>query len=183
MNFWELILISICLSMDAFAVAVCQGMTMKYKIFSQSLIIALFFGGFQAIMPTIGYFIGNHINSYLMSFNKIIAFLLLALIGIKMIYETIKNKNSCENPISQLNIKTLILLATATSIDALAVGIGLAILKAPILFSVSVIGLITFLLSLSGTILGFKFKNSLKGNTEIIGGIVLFIIGLKILIL
>lgn len=168
--------------MDAMAVSICQGMAMKHNRLGQSLLIAGFFGGFQALMPVIGFFIGNSISLIFLSFNRFIAFLILLLIGGKMIIEAVKHKNSCENLNSQLKIKSLTLLAVATSIDALAVGISLAMLKTNLLFSVTVIGIITFFLSLSGIFLGYKFKHSLKAGSEIIGGITLILIGLKIAI-
>lgn len=205
MNSFELIITAISLSMDAMAAALCQGISMKKKNPNQSLLIAGFFGGFQALMPLIGYFTGKKLSPFFMSFHKPIAFFILLLVGGKMLLESLcpkkesdlqdsllitehkndidlLNKNSCENLNSQLNLKSLTFLSIATSIDAFAVGISLAILKTKILSSILIIGITTFLISLLAVNLGYQFKNLLKINTEKIGGIALILLGIKILI-
>lgn len=167
--------------MDAMAVAICQGMAISERSICKSLAIAGSFGLFQALMPTIGYFIGSKISPLLLSYNKILAFLLLLVIGGKMLYEAFKHKDSCDRHSSDFNPVALLTLSVATSIDALAVGISLAMLRVDIISSVLTIGSITFVLSLAGVMLGMRFKNAFKSKSEIIGGVTLILIGLKIL--
>lgn len=182
MNYLEIILVGISLSMDAMAVAICQGMAMPKRNMKQSFTIALFFGLFQSLMPILGYLIGSHINDILLSINEVIAFCLLCIIGIKMIIEALNKKNSCENKCSQLNLKALTLLSIATSIDALAIGISFAMLPTNILLSASLIGIITFVISFFSVLAGYGFKGSMKGYSEMLGGVVLVLIGFKILL-
>ncbi len=183
MGITELMLTAVALAMDAFAVAICKGLNMKKINHLHAFIIALFFGGFQAIMPFIGWLLGKQFEGYITSFDHWIAFLLLAFIGGKMVLEAIKEKKEegccCEYG---LDIKELFVLAIATSIDALAVGITFAILKVNILQSVTIIGLITFVLSAFGVLIGNKFGSKYKNKAELFGGIVLVLIGLKILL-
>ena len=184
MGFIELFLIGVRLSMDAFAVSVCKGLNMREKLnYRHACIIALFFGGFQAIMPLIGYFLGVNFESLIKSFDHWIAFVLLGFIGGKMIYEAVTEKDDEEeNGNGTLNIKELFMLAIATSIDALAVGITFAFLSVNIWNSVSVIGITTFILAFIGVIIGNKFGTRYKSKAEIAGGVILILIGTKILL-
>lgn len=159
MTFFELLLIAIGLSMDAFAVAVCKGLNMKKINYKHTAVIALFFGGFQAIMPLIGWILGKQFDKYINGFDHWIAFTLLVIVGGKMILETLKNdeKSNCIM-IDKLNLKELFVLSIATSIDALAVGITFALIpNTNILSSVLLIGITTFIFSAGGVIIGNKF--------------------------
>ena len=159
MGIIELILIAIGLSMDAFAVAVCKGLCMRKINYKHTLIIALFFGGFQAIMPLIGWVLGKQFEQYITSVDHWIAFGLLVLIGGKMIWEVFKGEEeeaACSY-VEKLDLKELFILAIATSIDALAVGITFAFLKVNIWMPISLIGVTTFGLSMVGVIIGNKF--------------------------
>lgn len=183
MSIIELILIAIGLSMDAFAVSICKGIKMTNKKILHVIIIGLFFGGFQMLMPIIGWFLGSRFEKYITAFDHWIAFFLLGILGIKMIYEALKNKNDeVEDLKDKLDIKELFILAVATSIDALAVGITFAFLEVNILTSSSLIGIITFSLSIIGVFLGRTIGGKLKNKAEILGGIILILIGLKILL-
>ncbi len=180
MGFIEIFLTGVGLSMDAFAVAVCKGLKMKRLNTAQTLIIALFFGGFQALMPVIGWLLGKSFEAYITAFDHWIAFLLLAFIGGKMIYDSFKSeKEDCRD---DFDIKELTVMAIATSIDALAVGITFAFLKVDVLFAVLVIGITTFFLSAIGVIIGHRFGSVFKNKAELSGGIILILIGLKILL-
>lgn len=185
MGFAELFLIGVGLSMDAFAVSVCKGLNMREKInYKHAFIIALFFGGFQALMPAIGYFLGRNFEKYITAFDHWIAFGLLAFIGIKMMIDAVKEWN-CEDKAEdndRLDIKELFMLAVATSIDALAVGITFAFLQVSIGAAVSIIGVTTFVLSIIGVVIGNKFGSRYKSKAELAGGIILVLIGLKILL-
>ena len=182
MGFVELFLIGVGLSADAFSVAVCKGLNMRKLNLKHAYIIALFFGVFQAVMPLIGYFLGTSFSGYIESFDHWIAFALLAFIGGKMIVEVIREKDDeAEEQTDVLKIGELTVMAVATSIDALAVGITFAFLKVNILFSVILIGVTTFALSLLGVIIGNKFGAKYKSKAELAGGIILVLIGVKIL--
>lgn len=185
MGFAELFLIGVGLSMDAFAVSVCKGLNMREKInYKHAFIIALFFGGFQALMPAIGYFLGRNFEKYITAFDHWIAFGLLAFIGIKMMIDAVKEWR-CEDKAEdsdRLDIKELFMLAVATSIDALAVGITFAFLQVSIGAAVSIIGVTTFVLSIVGVVIGNKFGSKYKSKAELAGGIILVLIGLKILL-
>ncbi|MDD3409998.1 MAG: manganese efflux pump MntP family protein [Eubacteriales bacterium] len=179
----ELVLIAIGLSMDAFAVSLCKGLSMKKLNYVQGLIIALFFGVFQAVMPLIGWALGKQFEQYITSVDHWIAFALLCYIGGKMIWESVHDHDADSCPIDQkLNFKELFMLAVATSIDALAVGITFAFLQTPIVPAVLEIGSITFGLSFVGVLIGHKFGTKYKQKAEIAGGVVLVLIGLKILL-
>jgi Predicted membrane protein len=203
MGFIELLLIGAGLSMDAFAVAVCKGLNMRKINYRHSIVIALFFGGFQAVMPLIGWLLGRNFEQYIVSFDHWVAFVLLALIGGKMIFESLKKEpesaaspagsaksgevcpddGSARLPASDsLNIKELFVMAIATSIDALAVGITFAFLRVNIVSSVSMIGVITFALSFIGVVIGNKFGSKYEKKAELAGGITLVLIGVKILL-
>lgn len=186
MGFLELVLIGAGLAMDAFAVAVCKGLCMRRINYSHAVIIALFFGGFQALMPLVGWLIGKQFEKYITSVDHWIAFILLLIIGGKMAYEAIfgkdEDKACSDKSKSRLDYKELFTLAIATSIDALAVGITFAFLNVNIWAAISIIGITTFTLSLLGVIVGNKFGSIYKKKAEIAGGVVLILIGLKILL-
>jgi len=179
----ELILIAISLSMDAFAVALCKGLSMKKLKLGHAAVIALFFGGFQAAMPAIGWILGKQFESYITPVDHWIAFVLLGYIGGKMIWDAFHEDDEAAKPCDQkLDLKELFTMAVATSIDALAVGITFAFLKTDIVSAVLLIGLITFGLSFVGVVIGHRFGNKFQNKAEIAGGIVLILIGLKILL-
>ncbi|MCI1268677.1 MAG: manganese efflux pump MntP family protein [Ruminococcus sp.] len=190
MGITELFLIGVGLSMDAFAVSVCKGLKMRRLNKKNAAVIGLFFGGFQAIMPLIGWLLGKQFEKYITSFDHWIAFVLLAFIGGKMAIEAIKGDDDEQNDDGgnktsdgeKLDLKELTMLAVATSIDALAVGITFAFLKVNILTAISIIGVTTFVLSIIGVAVGNKFGMKYKSKAEIFGGIVLILIGLKILL-
>ena len=182
MGIWELVLLALGLAMDAFAVAVCRGLAMDRLNVKHAFIIALFFGGFQAAMPLAGWALGTYFEKYITSIDHWIAFILLSIIGGKMIYEAVKPEEECSSISSRLNIKELLVMAVATSIDALAAGITFAFLKVNIALSVSLIGIITFILSFIGVMVGNRFGSKYKNKAELAGGIVLILIGIKVLL-
>ena len=227
MSLWELFLLALGLSADAFAVALCQGITMKKFDWKHALIVGLFFGGFQALMPFLGWALGKQFEAYITKFDHWIAFVLLAFIGGKMIIEAVKSSieskagkataadrsnvtpragnaaapttetaaaptaETAAAPTAETaaapapekaNLKELTILAVATSIDALAVGISFAFLQVRIVPSVSLIGATTLALSVLGVFIGFRFGTRFKEKAELAGGIVLCLIGLKILL-
>lgn len=178
MNIIELFLVSVGLSMDAFAISICKGMAIKAKRLEKSLIIAFSFGIFQAIMPILGYFLGRNLGRFLM-FSKIIAFVLLLFVGIKMLVDSLKKCDSCEVNTESLSLKELITLAIATSIDAFTVGVSLALLDMNIVFSTTIIGIITFIICLAGGMLGTGFNRIFRGKSELIGAVILILIAVK----
>ncbi len=180
MTLLELFLIAIGLSMDAFAVAVCKGLSMKTINKKYMFLIALFFGGFQALMPLLGYFLGSQFSAYIERFDHWVAFLLLAVIGGNMIRES--REEAEEESYQGINYKELLLLAVATSIDALAVGITFAFLQVEIVPAVALIGCTTFVLSLIGVVVGNLFGARYKSRAEFTGGVILLLIGVKILL-
>ncbi len=180
MGILQLMLIAVGLSMDAFAVSVCKGLKMQKIDYRYTIIIAGFFGAFQAIMPLIGWFLGIQFESYITSFDHWIAFVLLAFIGGKMIKESFdKDEDSSE---IRYDLKELFILAIATSIDALAVGITFAFLNTDIWLPILLIGITTFLLSTVGVGVGNRFGAKYKSKAELAGGIILVLIGIKILL-
>lgn len=171
--------------MDAFAVSICKGLGMSKLNKKQMLIIALYFGGFQALMPYIGWAVGARFSSYVSQYAHWITFILLAIIGGKMIHKALTESEDCEDDgikDKKLSHKELLLLAIATSIDALAVGISFAFLNVPIIPSIIIIGLTTFAISLVGVIIGNIFGSKYKNKAEFVGGLILVIIGLKIVL-
>ena len=180
MGILEIVLISIGLAMDAFAVAVCKGLSMKKMEWKKAVIVAFYFGGFQALMPAIGFFLGVSFEELVTKVDHWIAFILLGIIGINMIKEAFDKEKETIN--DSIDIKTMIVLAIATSIDALAVGITFAFLKVDLLTAVTLIGVITFALSLIGVKIGNKFGDKYERKAELIGGIILILMGLKILL-
>lgn len=181
MGFQEIFLIGIGLSMDAFAVALCKGLNMKKVNYVHTVIIALFFGGFQAIMPYLGWVLGKQFEDYIVSVDHWIAFGLLLYIGGKMIYEAFHGEEEEETD-DKLDLKELTIMAIATSIDALAVGITLAFLQVNIISSITIIGITTFCLSIVGVLIGNRFGMRFKNKAEIAGGVILILIGTKILL-
>lgn len=178
-----IIVIGLGLSMDAFSVSVTDGLCGRNVGAKKAALIAFFFGLAQAVMPLIGYFAGSLFSQYISTVDHWIAFVLLGIIGLKMILEAvdhIKSPEQCKQ--TELSLKTLFFQAIATSIDALAVGISLAALKVNVFLSVLMIGLITFVCSFAGVFIGKKMGGALKEKAEIFGGIILIVIGLKILI-
>ena len=178
----ELILLSVGLAMDAFAVAICKGLNMRKMNYKNALILALFFGGFQALMPAIGYLLGKQFEKYITSIDHWIAFILLSIIGIQMIAESFKKDEDKEEDADKLNLKEYFMLAIATSIDALAVGISLVFLCVSLVKSVSFIGIITFAISFAGVFIGKKVGVRFKSKAEFAGGAILILIALKILL-
>ena len=180
MNILEIILIGIGLAMDAFAVSVCKGLSMQKMSIKKALIIALYFGGFQALMPVIGYFIGSTFSGFVEKVDHWIAFGLLAIIGINMIVEAFKKEDDKLN--DKVDVKTMLALAVATSIDALAVGITFAMLDNNIFIDATIIGLVTFIISFAGVKIGNVFGDKWGNKAEFVGGCILIIIGLKIIL-
>lgn len=180
----DLFLIGVGLSMDAFAVAICKGLGMHRVNWRHSIAIALFFGGFQALMPLIGYFLGSQFASFVEPVDHWIAFALLAFIGGKMLWDAFHEDDDEQvgGEAEKLDLKELLMLAVATSIDALAVGISFAFLEVNIWEAITVIGLTTFVLSLAGVCVGNRFGARYERPSTIVGGVVLILIGLKILV-
>lgn len=184
MNISEIFLIGVGLSMDAFAAAVCKGLNQKKFNIKNGFIIALFFGGFQALMPFLGWALGKQFEKYITSVDHWIAFVLLGFIGGKMIYEALtEKKETQESAVREiLDLKEILVLSVATSIDALAVGITFAFLTVNIASSVTLIGLTTFVISFAGFVIGNKFGAKYQNKAELLGGIILVLIGFKILL-
>lgn len=180
MSFIELLLTAIGLSMDAFAVSVSQSLTAPNFKKIDALKFGIFFGGFQALMPLIGWLFGSLFSSYVEAIDHWVAFVLLGYIGIKMILDATVLKDEEKN--CELNLKLLLVLAFATSIDALAVGVSFAFMKMNIIKSVVTIGITTFVLSPIGALLGKKIGGKLGDKAQILGGIILVVIGTNILI-
>lgn len=179
MSIWELILIAVGLSMDAFAVSICEGLSSKKASYQYAAVTGFFFGGFQAIMPLAGFLIGAQFKAYISSIDHWVAFILLCIIGIKMIRES---KDACrviDEPFSFMN---LLLLAIATSIDAFAVGVTFAFLNVKIIPSILLIGAITFGISFTGVRIGNVFGAKFQSKAEAAGGAILIAIGLHILL-
>lgn len=179
MGILELIFISIGLAMDAFAVSICKGLSVKKVKAKHYFIAGGYFGGFQAIMPLIGYLLGISFQNLIVSIDHWIAFILLGIIGINMIKESLGDD---ENINDSFSFKDMLPLAIATSIDALAIGITFAFLKVNIILAIFFIGTITFVFSALGIKIGSIFGDKFKNKAELIGGIVLIIIGIKILL-
>lgn len=178
MNLIELILIAVGLSMDAFAVSICKGISIGKATIRDAVIVGLFFGGFQAFMPIIGYYIGESFHGFIESFSYIIAAALLIILGLRMIKESREEKESTKS----LDFKNLILLSIATSIDSLAVGISFSLTGVTLLPAVLIIGLVTFIISFIGVKSGSFFGMKFQSGAEIFGGVILILIGLKVLL-
>lgn len=184
MGYLEILLTGIGLAMDAFAVSICKGIKMPKLKKLSIIIIAVFFGGFQMLMPLIGWLLGNQLVNYIATFDHWIAFALLAFIGGKMAIESFKDDDDCKcGAEEKLDIKELFLLAIATSIDALAVGITFSLYPdINIVSSIGIIGAVTFVICAAGVVIGHKFGAKFKSKAELAGGIVLVAIGVKLLI-
>lgn len=184
MQIWELLLTAVGLSMDAFAVAICKGLGMQKMRYGQAVWIALYFGVFQAVMPLLGWLLGSSFSQYIQAFDHWIAFALLLFIGGKMIVDALReDEPSADTPLDdRLNHRELLMLAIATSIDALAVGIAFACLQVNIWQSISLIGAVTFVLSLGGVWIGHRFGSRFEKKAALAGGIVLVGIAIKILV-
>lgn len=178
MGLWELFVIAVGLSMDAFSVAVCKGLSVCQVKKKQMLTVGLYFGFFQGLMPLIGYLLGTGFQDVIQSIDHWIAFILLALIGINMIRES---RGEAENLDACFTFQAMLPLAIATSIDALAVGVTFAFLKVRIIPAVLFIGITTFVISCAGVLIGNRFGAKYKSKAELAGGIVLILMGIKIL--
>lgn len=183
MGIVELLLTAIALSMDAFAVSVCKGLGMRRMRYDQALVISLYFGVFQALMPLIGWLLGTSFSRYIQAFDHWIVFVLLAFLGGKMLWDVFHEKEDGEQESAErrLDHRELFMLAIATSIDALAVGIAFACLDVNIWSSISIIGVTTLVISFAGVWIGNRFGNRFQKKAEIAGGLVLILIGVKIL--
>ena len=184
MGFIELFLIGVGLSMDAFAVSICKGLGMSRLNMRQAAVISLFFGGFQALMPLIGWALGSQLTDFITPIDHWIAFGLLAFVGGKMLWDAFREDDEDEGSQTdeKLDLKELLMLAIATSIDAFAVGITFAFLQAAIVPSITVIGLTTFVISFAGVAVGHFFGARFEKPATIVGGVVLILIGVKILL-
>lgn len=180
MGFIEIILIAIGLAMDAFAVSVCKGLSMNKMNWKNAIIIALYFGFFQALMPLIGYFLGFNFEQSVKSIDHWIIFILLSIIGGNMIKESFSAEQEKKN--DKIDFKTMVILAIATSIDALAVGITLAFFNINPPLTIATIGIITFFIALIGVKIGNTFGDKYQNKAEFFGGLILILLGLKILL-
>lgn len=180
MSLFSLFVLAVGLSMDAFAVSICKGLSMKKITLGKASIVGLWFGGFQALMPMIGYLLGSQFEQYITAIDHWIAFILLCFIGASMIKESLSKDEEDVN--DSLDMKTMFILAVATSIDALAVGVTFAFLQVAIVPAVSFIGITTFILSAIGVKVGHVFGTRYKSKAELAGGIILILIGTKILL-
>lgn len=180
MGFIELIILSIGLAMDAFAVAICKGLSMHKMNWKNAVIIGIYFGGFQALMPCIGYLLGVGFQDKISNIDHWIAFILLGIIGINMIKDSISKDNDVSN--DSIKFKDMLILALATSIDALAVGITFAFLKVNLVLAVGLIGIITFVISVAGVKIGNIFGDKYEKKAEFAGGVILIFLGIKILL-
>ena len=190
MGLIELFILAVGLSMDAFAVSICKGLSLRKVSLKECGKVGLYFGGFQGAMPLIGFILGVQFKDYITSIDHWIAFILLSLIGINMIRESMEKDDDIidlaetavgEEETNQLGFKNMIMLAIATSIDALAVGVTFAFLQVDIVPAVSFIGIVTFVLSAIGVKIGNVFGTKYKSKAEIAGGAILILLGLKIL--
>ena len=182
MGLLELFLLAIGLSMDAFAVSVCKGLAMQKVNFRSAAICGVWFGGFQALMPMIGYFLGSRFSNAIQSVDHWVAFILLSLIGANMIREALSRDEDAGRDSGSLSFKTMLMLAVATSIDALAAGITFAFLDVNIVGAVSIIGCTTCIISMAGAKVGSVFGTKYKSKAELTGGVMLILLGLKILL-
>ncbi len=179
MSLFTILTLSVGLAMDAFAVSICKGLAMKSMSWKKAIIIGGYFGFFQGLMPLIGYLLGSTFKNYITSFDHWIAFGLLLLIGFSMMKEALSKEE--ENVNDSVSFRVMIVLAIATSIDALAIGVTFALVDAPLLLAILSIGIITFFLSILGVKIGNVFGIRYKAKAELAGGIVLILLGFKIL--
>ena len=179
MTFTELFLLAVGLAMDAFAVSVCKGLALPRIDMKKALAAGLWFGGFQALMPLLGYLLGSRFASYIADFDHWIAFVLLALIGGNMIRESFGDEEEAD---ASFGLRAMLPLALATSIDALAVGLTFAFLSVRVLPAVTLIGVVTLVISMAGVKLGNLFGARFRGKAEFAGGLILILLGVKILL-
>ena len=182
MSLLELLLVAVGLSMDAFSVAICKGLALRRVTPGRAAIVGLWFGGFQALMPALGYFLGDRFASAISRYDHWIILVLLCLIGGNMIQEALDKSEAEEETDPGLDFKSMLLLAIATSIDALAVGVTFAFLQVDILPAAGLIGVITFLISAAGVKIGSLFGLRYRAKAEICGGVILILLGFKILL-
>ena len=184
MGIGALLLLAVGLSMDAFAVSVCKGLALRRATFKAEITCGVWFGGFQALMPLIGFFLGTLFAVAIQAVDHWIAFGLLAIIGVNMLKEALSHEEECGcESGADLSVKTMLVMAAATSIDALAVGISLAMVgNVNIFFAVTMIGICTCLLSMLGVKIGNVFGSRFEAKAEIAGGVILILLGLKILL-
>ena len=180
MGILSIIVIAIGLAMDAFAVAICKGLAMRKMSWKKGLIVGSYFGFFQALMPCIGYLLGVGFQDKVTGVDHWIAFILLSVIGLNMIKEAMSKEEDCKN--DRVNFKEMVVLAIATSIDALAIGITMAFLDVNILTAVLAIGIITFAISVLGVKIGNIFGDKYEKKAEVVGGVILILMGTKILL-
>lgn len=180
MGILSIMVIAVGLAMDAFAVAICKGLSMKKMSWKKGLIVGGYFGVFQALMPLIGYLLGVGFQEKVTGVDHWIAFILLGTIGINMIKEALSKEEECKN--DNVNFKEMVVLAIATSIDALAVGITMAFLDVNIITAVLAIGIITFIISIIGVKIGNIFGDKYEKKAEFVGGVILILMGTKILL-
>jgi putative Mn2+ efflux pump MntP len=180
MSIWELFIIAVGLSMDAFAVSICKGLSVEKAELKHGIIVGLYFGGFQAFMPLLGYFLGAKFQALITRYDHWIAFVLLGLIGANMVKESFDKEQDTLPP--SFTFRAMLPLAIATSIDALAVGVTFAFLQVNIIWAVSLIGITTFAFSWAGVKVGNVFGAKFKSRAELFGGIVLILMGIKILL-
>ena len=181
MEIFTILIIALALAMDAFAVSIASGAAYRQLHIKHTLRLAIFFGGFQALMPLVGALAGLSVKNYIAEYSHWIAFIILSAIGCKMIYESFKITQA-EKSNNPTNILVLLALSVATSIDALAIGITLSLVAASIVTAVFIIGLVTFALSYAGVMIGKKFGHIFESKIEALGGLVLIILGVKILL-
>ena len=183
MGIGELLLLAVGLSMDAFAVSVCKGLSLRRATFKAEITCGVWFGGFQALMPLIGFFLGSLFAEAIEAFDHWVAFALLVLIGVNMLKEALEKGDSCPTNSADFSAKTMFVMAVATSIDALAVGISLAMAGTENIFlAVTLIGLMTFTLSALGVKIGSVFGSRYEKKAQVAGGVILIALGVKILL-
>jgi putative Mn2+ efflux pump MntP len=182
MTIYELLLLALGLSMDAFAVSICKGLAMGRITVRKALVVGIWFGGFQALMPLIGYLLGTQFTDYITTLAHWIAFALLTAIGVNMIREALSKKEERGEANCSLGIKVMFVMAVATSIDALAVGVTFAFLEVEILPAVLIIGVLTFFVSMAGVKIGNVFGARYQKTAELAGGIILILLGIKVLL-
>lgn len=183
MGFFELLLLAVGLSMDAFAVSICKGLSMQKTTFKEGAVCGIWFGSFQALMPLIGFFLGTMFAETIQAFDHWVAFGLLAIIGINMLKEAFSKCSDCEEHDADLSPKTMFVMAIATSIDAMAVGISLAMAgNVNIFIAVLLIGVVTFALSAVGVKIGNIFGSKFEKKAQLAGGVILILLGTKILL-
>lgn len=180
MGILSIVVIAVGLAMDAFAVAICKGLSMKKMNWSKALIVGGYFGFFQSVMPLIGYLLGVGFHEKVTSVDHWFAFILLSAIGINMLKEALSKEEDCKN--DRVDFKEMVVLAIATSIDALAVGITMAFLEVNIITAILAIGIITFIISVIGVKIGNIFGDKYEKKAEFVGGVILILMGTKILL-